>query len=172
MVIFRKPVPELTERSLSAYVARAQRAVGLRGEVNVLLTTNPELRALNSRFRKKDKPTDVLSFPAIATAEGLVGDVAISVTIAAQNARQLGHGAAEEVKILILHGLLHLAGHDHEQDDGEMARLEQKLRNRLGLPVGLIERNSVSTDKQKNSVIAKNGTGARRAQRKPGQKVR
>jgi probable rRNA maturation factor len=140
MVIFRKTVAGLNERVLSAFVARAKREVGLQGEVNILLTNNRELRALNSRFRKKDAPTDVLSFPAITTAEPLAGDVAISVTIAAQNAKQLGHVAAEEVKILVLHGMLHLAGYDHERDNGEMARREQQLRKRLRLPVGLIER--------------------------------
>ena len=147
MVIFRKTVAGLSERVLSAFVARAKREVGLQGEVNILLTNNRELRALNSRFRKKDAPTDVLSFPAITTQEPLAGDVAISVTIAAENAKQLGHAASDEVKVLVLHGMLHLAGYDHERDSGEMARREQQLRKRLRLPVGLIERsNSASKD--------------------------
>ncbi len=74
-------------------------------------------------------------------AQALAGDVAISAEIAARNARKLGHSTAEEVKILTLHGILHLAGYDHEEDAGNMARREQQLRKRLGLPAGLIERN-------------------------------
>jgi probable rRNA maturation factor len=122
-------------------VTRAGRAVHLHGAVNVLLTSNRELRALNSRFRGKDRPTDVLSFPPVlGLANAFAGDVAISVEIAAQNARLLGHSPAEEVKILALHGMLHLAGYDHERDHGEMARTEQRLRKSLRLPAGLIDR--------------------------------
>jgi probable rRNA maturation factor len=109
--------------------------------VNVLVTTSRELRTLNRRFRKQDKTTDVLSFPPMLESADFSGDIAISADIAASNARQLGHSAANEVKILALHGILHLAGHDHETDDGDMARVEQRLRKKLGLPVGLIERN-------------------------------
>jgi probable rRNA maturation factor len=96
---------------------------------------------LNRRFRGKNKPTDVLSFPAIpGLMRGFAGDVAISAEIAARNARRLGHTAAEEIEILALHAVLHLAGYDHEQDNGEMERKEAHLRKSLGLPVGLIER--------------------------------
>jgi len=73
--------------------------------------------------------------------DGLAGDVAISSDIARKNARTLGHPPAEEIKILTLHGVLHLAGFDHESDSGEMAREENRLRRQLGLPTGLIERN-------------------------------
>jgi probable rRNA maturation factor len=68
------------------------------------------------------------------------GDVAISAEIAASNARRLGHSPSEEIKILVVHGLLHLRGYDHERDHGEMARKEEKLRTELKLPVALIER--------------------------------
>jgi probable rRNA maturation factor len=103
------------------------------------------LQVLNRRFRGKNKPTDVLSFPAMpGLAPGFAGDVAISAEIASQNARRLGHTAAEEISILVLHGMLHLAGYDHELDDGEMEREEARLRKSLGLPVGLIERNKQS----------------------------
>ena len=143
MIIFRKRVAQLTERALSRFVGRARRAAKLRGDVNVLITTNREMRALNARFRKMDKATDVLSFPAEAVVHNAnAGDLAISAEIAAQNARLLGHSAAEEVKILVLHGVLHLAGYDHEHDNGEMARHELRLRKALKLPVGLIERNA------------------------------
>jgi probable rRNA maturation factor len=141
MVIFRRRVAGLSESALSRFVTKASRAVKLPGVVNVLVTTSQELRALNRRFRKKDKTTDVLSFPPMLESAEFSGDIAISADIAASNARQLGHSPANEVKILALHGVLHLAGHDHETDDGKMARVEQRLRKKLGLPVGLIERN-------------------------------
>ncbi len=140
MVILRKRVSGLSEAMLSRFVTRASRAVRLRGTVNVLVTTSQELRALNRRFRKKDKTTDVLSFPPMFE-QGFAGDIAISADIAARNAKQLGHTAAAEVKILVLHGALHLAGYDHESDKGEMARVERRLRKTLALPLGLIERN-------------------------------
>lgn len=122
----------------------------MRGEVNVLITSSGELRSLNRRFRGKDQPTDVLSFPAPAHLPlNYAGDLAISVDLAARNGRRLGHSAAEEVKILILHGVLHLAGYDHERDNGAMARKEERLRQHLGLPVGLIERNSEPARRRK-----------------------
>lgn len=126
------------------FVGRAGRAAGLRGEVNVLVTSSQELRTLNNSFRGKDKATDVLSFPA-GSGNGLAGDIAISAQIAVQNAKQLGHSAADEIKILALHGVLHLAGYDHEREDGEMERKEARLRKTFGLPVGLIERSQPTT---------------------------
>jgi probable rRNA maturation factor len=150
LVIFRKRVPDLTELALERFVARARRAAGLKGTVNVLLTTSAEMKSLNRRFRGKDKPTDVLSFPAEPGAhENLAGEIAISAEIAAQNARSLGHSAAEEIKILALHGILHLRGYDHECDNGQMARREKQLRAKLRLPLGLIQR-TVSTRDNKN----------------------
>ena len=138
-MILRKRVTGLSEPVLSRFVTRASRAVHLRGALNVLVTSSRELRALNRRFRKKDKTTDVLSFPPMFD-EGFAGDIAISADIAARNAKQLAHSAADEVKILVLHGVLHLAGYDHEKDDGEMDRVERRLRKTLALPLGLIER--------------------------------
>jgi len=141
VVILRKPVAGLSEESLQRFLARAARAGGVGGAVNVLVTTSREVQSLNRRFRGKDKPTDVLSFPPLAKwSAGFAGDVAISADIAARNGRRLGHSAAEEVKILVLHGVLHLAGFDHERDNGTMARKEERLRKALGLPVGLIAR--------------------------------
>lgn len=139
MVILRKRVAGLSEPALSRFITRASKAVHLRGALNVLVTSSQELRALNRRFRKKDKTTDVLSFPPMFD-EGFAGDIAISADIAARNAKQLGHAAADEVKILVLHGVLHLAGYDHESDGGKMARVERRLRKTLALPLGLIER--------------------------------
>jgi probable rRNA maturation factor len=141
LVIFQKRVLGLTELTLNRFVARARRAAGLKGTVNVLLTTNSEMKSLNRRFRGKDKPTDVLSFAAEPDAQKeFAGEIAISAEIAAQNARALGHSPAEEIKILVLHGVLHLRGYDHECDNGQMARREKHLRAQLRLPLGLIER--------------------------------
>ena len=151
MVILRKRVAGLSETVLARFARRASHAARLRGAVNVLVTGSRELRALNSRFRGEDKPTDVLSFPPVlGLADGFAGDVAISADIAAQNARRLGHSAAEEIKILVLHGVLHLAGYDHEHDHGEMARQEKRLRSFLNLPVVLIERDGEAQAKSLN----------------------
>jgi probable rRNA maturation factor len=142
VVIFRRRVGGVSEAALERFLVRAKRQAGLRGVVNVLVTSSRELRALNRSFLGKDRATDVLSFPpAPGFAADFAGDVAISGEIAAQNAKRLGHMPAEEVKILCLHGVLHLAGYDHEHDRGQMARREQRLRKSLGLPPGLIERN-------------------------------
>jgi probable rRNA maturation factor len=137
-----KSVKGITEAPLLRFLRAARKAAGLRGDVSVLLTSNREMQRLNRVFRGKDKPTDVLSFPAIAEVNRkFAGDIAISLDIASRNAKQLGHHLEAETKILILHGLLHLAGYDHETDNGEMARRESRLRSRLGLPLSLIERN-------------------------------
>jgi len=143
VIIFKKRVPGLTTAAMTGFVARARRAARLQQEVNILVTSSRELQSLNRRFRGKNYPTDVLSFPAGGDLEkSFAGDVAISAEIATKSALQLRHSTAEEVKILVLHGLLHLAGYDHERDHGEMARKENRLRRSLGLPVGLIERQS------------------------------
>lgn len=142
MVIFQKRVPDLTELALTRFVARARRAAGLKGTVDVLVTSSAEMRSLNGRFRGKDKATDVLSFPAAPenARKQFAGEIALSAEIAAQNARTLGHSQAQEIKILTLHGILHLRGYDHERDRGQMARRERELRTRLRLPDGLIDR--------------------------------
>ena len=107
----------------------------------MLLTSNREMRQLNRSFRGKDKPTDVISFPSVdVVSKEFAGDLAISVDIAAANAKNFGHSTEAEICVLILHGLLHLAGYDHETDGGEMARKEQRLRAKLGLPLNLIAR--------------------------------
>jgi probable rRNA maturation factor len=146
LVILEKQVAGLNQDALGRFVLRARRAVGLRGQVNVLVTSSAAVRALNLRFRRQNKATDVLSFPSTSpiseSCKGakLAGDVAISADIARQNAASLGHPAAQEIKILTLHGILHLAGFDHERDNGAMARKEAKLRRALRLPAALIER--------------------------------
>lgn len=140
LVIVEKKVAGVTQAALARFAARAQRAVGLRGEVNVLVAGDVVLRRLNRDFRGKDTPTDVLSFPA--QQRGLAGDIAISADTARASARRLGHSTADELKVLVLHGLLHLAGYDHETDAGEMRRREALLRRRLGLPAALTERSA------------------------------
>ena len=128
-------------RALARFLHEAQAAVGLRGQVSVLLTTDAALRTLNRRFRGKNRTTDVLSFPAEGPAAGEVaGDLAIGVPAARRQSAEYGHSLGTELKVLMLHGLLHLAGYDHENDGGRMARRERQLRQRLRLPVGLIER--------------------------------
>src|ERR1035441_6807851 len=105
--------------------------------VDVVVTSNAEMKMLNRRFRGKNKPTDVLSFPAAADdpRKKFAGEIAISAEIAAHNARALGHTCNQEVKILALHGVLHLKGYDHECDNGKMARREKQLRAKLHLPL-------------------------------------
>ena len=144
-MILQKRVVGLKDASLSRFVLRARRAVGLQGTVNVLITSSAAMRSLNLRFRGQNKVTDVLSFPSDPSCQGrgkrsFAGEIAISADIAAQNAVRLGHSAALEVKVLALHGILHLSGLDHERDNGEMARKEAKLRRVLMLPSTLIER--------------------------------
>lgn len=127
-----------------------------------LITDDRELRRLNRQFRGKDYATDVLSFPArdgVADGRRLrageraltgapqshsLGEIAISIDRAAAQAAEYGHSLADELRILMLHGALHLAGFDHETDSGEMGRAEARWRKRLGLPSGLIERASLA----------------------------
>jgi probable rRNA maturation factor len=139
----------LSRPELERFLRAARAAAGLKGSVDVLLTGDEEIRGLNKKFRGKDKPTDVLSFPALqaagragktAGASRTAGDLAISVETAAVQAKAYGHSTMEEAKILMLHGVLHLAGHDHAHDSGEMQRLEEKLRRQLKLPPSLTER--------------------------------
>ena len=109
-----------------------------RGAMTVAIVSDARVRALNRKFRRQDKATDVLSFPA--EERGYLGDVVISSGVAERQARDVGHSLATELRVLALHGLLHLLGYDHERDDGRMARLERRLRKRGGLREGLIER--------------------------------
>lgn len=118
-----------------------------RGTAGVAIVSDGTMRTLNRRYRGKDRATDVLSFPhrmgsrGSGTPDGaFLGDIVIARGIAAAQARAAGHSMDVELRVLALHGLLHLLGYDHERDDGEMRRVEARLRARGGLPVGLIER--------------------------------
>lgn len=104
-----------------------------------LITDDRELRRLNREFLQRDYPTDVLSFPS-SEPETNLGELAISIERAEAQAREHAHGVPDELRVLMLHGVLHLSGMDHEHDRGEMARAERKLRKELGLPDGLIAR--------------------------------
>jgi probable rRNA maturation factor len=153
LVTFEREIEGSSQRALALFLSKARRAARLGGKVDVVVTTNRQMRQLNRQFRGKDKPTDVLSFPAgDVPGSTLAGEIAISGDIAAANGRKLGHGTAVELKILVLHGVLHLAGHDHESDGGEMARKEQELRRELRLPEGLIERASVVVQTKSRSL--------------------
>jgi probable rRNA maturation factor len=134
--------PELASWLASIAPSRA------RGTVTVAIVSDARVRALNRQYRRKNKATDVLSFPASASLlrrgrpdeRGYLGDVVIAAGVAARQAHEAGHTLATELRVLALHGLLHLLGYDHERDDGRMARLERRLRRRGGLEEGLIER--------------------------------
>ena len=129
------------EQGLSRWLARVAPA-RTRGTVSIALVSDQRVRALNRRYRGIDRPTDVLSFPAqvCSPAEGFLGDIVIARGVARRQAQALGHPESTELKVLALHGLLHLLGYDHERDKGAMARLERKLRRRGRLREGLIER--------------------------------
>jgi probable rRNA maturation factor len=155
MISLVVPNRRIQKAVLETYVKQAQKAVGLRGTISVLLADDEELEHLNTAFRGKSKPTDVLSFPADELAVGHAGDIAISLETAARQAERFGHSLQNEVKILLLHGLLHLNGMDHETDEGEMAAKEVKLRTRLKLPTGLIARTQA---KKKKAAVSKKRT--------------
>jgi len=124
-------------RGLASWLASVAPARA-RGTMSVAIVSDARVRALNRQYRKKDMATDVLSFPS--GEQGFLGDVVIASGVAARQARAAGHPLATELRVLALHGLLHLLGYDHERDDGRMARLERRLRRRGGLREGLIER--------------------------------
>ncbi len=133
---------------LAAWLRRlAPRAA--RGSLAIALVTDARIRALNRTYRGRDAATDVLSFPAevdsarsTTRASWALGDIAIATGVARRQARAAGHSYATELRVLALHGLLHLMGYDHEDpaDAGRMARIERRLRAKGGLPSGLIER--------------------------------
>lgn len=128
-------------RGLAAWLS-AVAPVRARGAVTIAIVPDNRVRLLNRQYRRKDKPTDVLSFPS-AERNGRVpylGDVVIAAGVARRQAVEAGHSLQTELRVLALHGLLHLLGYDHEHDDGRMARLEARLRRRGGLREGLIER--------------------------------
>jgi len=133
MVINRQHAIRVPLAGINVFVGRTRRLLRLRGrEVGIALVDDREIRRLNRTYRKKDKVTDVLSFPAGAR-NGYLGDIAISAAAARRNAQQYRRTLSCEIRILVLHGMLHLLGYDHETDRGEMERLESRLREKLRL---------------------------------------
>jgi probable rRNA maturation factor len=129
------------KRALRFFVRTLSRDVAGGRAFTCLVTDDRELQRLNRDFLSHDYPTDVLSFPA-AHANGNLGEIAISAERAAEQAEGFGHSAVDELRILMLHGLLHLTGMDHERDHGEMQMAEEKWRAEFGLPSALIARSS------------------------------
>jgi probable rRNA maturation factor len=142
MVINRQQRVRVAVNPLEAFARRARRALGLGArDLTVCLVNDATIARMNHTFRGKRGPTDVLSFPvngveprsSFVSSASYLGDIAISPETALRNARRLGRALADELRMLILHGMLHLAGYDHETDHGEMDELERRLRRRLGL---------------------------------------
>jgi probable rRNA maturation factor len=169
------PGSRIRKRELATFVGEVAAAIPLAGTVSVLLTGDAQIQALNRQFRKKNKATDVLSFPAAqnpiqpaGAKSSLAGDLAISIETALRQAEEMGHSLEAELKILLLHGLLHLAGMDHEMDAGAMRRAENRLRRRFSLPLSLIERNAGTASRPETMRKPEKAAGARsRAARKP-----
>ncbi len=126
---------------LGAWLARVAPRTA-RGEVTVALVSDRRMRSLNRSFRGVDRATDVLAF---AAEPPLLGDIVIATGVATRHAREAGHALGTELRVLALHGLLHLLGFDHETDGGAMARIERRLRRKGALREGLIERVAPAT---------------------------
>ncbi len=137
--LFRSAPRGLDRKRLRQFQETLREQVAEGREFTCLLTSDAELRRLNATFLGKDYATDVLSFPSLEGEEGL-GELAISAVRAREQAAEHGHAIETEIEILMLHGVLHLLGHDHETDRGAMRRLETRWRKKLQLPAGLIER--------------------------------
>ena len=149
MILNRQRRIPLAIRPLASFCERARRELGFPEEsVTVCFVSDPAISRMNRKFRDKQGPTDVLSFPAHRSRtrgprlllrtrptrlDHYVGDIVISPETARRYARRRSHGLASELRVLILHGMIHLAGFDHENDGGEMMQLERRLRRRLGL---------------------------------------
>jgi probable rRNA maturation factor len=149
MILNRQRRIPLAVKPLASFSERVRRVLRFPEEsVTICFVSDPAIARLNLEFRAKPGPTDVLSFPARRTRarraqprrrdgkirpDDYVGDIVISPETARRYARQRARGLASELRVLILHGMIHLAGYDHESDKGEMARLERRLRRRLGL---------------------------------------
>jgi probable rRNA maturation factor len=131
------------KRSLQSFVRALSREIAAGRACTCLLTNDRELQRLNNRFLGHDYPTDVLSFPA-AHSDRNLGEIAISAERAAAQAAEFGHRTIDEIRVLMLHGILHLIGMDHERDHGEMQIAEDKWRAAFGLPGALIARASAS----------------------------
>jgi probable rRNA maturation factor len=148
MILNRQRAVRLARRPLESFLRRVKNELGLKeAGLTVCLVSDAEIARMNETFRKKKGPTDVLSFPMVARRRAVrlgrssrtvkageyLGDIAISPATAQRYAKKYGRKLSSELQVLILHGVLHLLGYDHETDRGEMERMERKLRKRLGL---------------------------------------
>lgn len=150
MILNQQREVRVARRPLESFLRRVKRELGLnQSDVTVCLVSDKAMARLNQNFRKKKGPTDVLSFPAVARRKAVrlprkiqaknsgkgeyLGDIAISPATARRYAKNNSRLLASELRVLILHGVLHLLGYDHETDRGEMDEMEQRLRKRLGL---------------------------------------
>jgi probable rRNA maturation factor len=148
MILNRQRELRVSPRALELFLRRVQGELGIgKKEVTVCLVSDAEIAAMNEKYRAKPGPTDVLSFPAAGHPRalkkwrkpgrggrgGFLGDIAISPATARRYAMKNGRGVSSELRILILHGVLHLLGFDHQTDRGEMEKFEMTLRTRLGL---------------------------------------
>jgi probable rRNA maturation factor len=155
----------IRSRGLSSWLARVA-PPRARGSVVVALVSDARVRALNKRYRRKDYATDVLSFPAghglekSAQHEGSLGDIVIARGVARRQARDAHHPESTELRILALHGLLHLLGYDHERDNGTMQNAERRLRREGGLREGLIERARRPVPDTRERVTPRSASGA------------
>jgi probable rRNA maturation factor len=159
LITYRRKPASLDAKSLESFAELLRAQVARGRSFHCRISNDAELQALNAQFRRKDYPTDVLSFPQRPLPYGRVsenqsllkrarkqaddiqlGDIAISLDRARAQAREFGHSLDGEIRILLLHGVLHLTGLDHESDSGLMKRIEMRWRKKLALPVGLIER--------------------------------
>ncbi len=150
MILNQQREVRVAKRPLESFLRRAKRELGAnQSDVTVCLVSDKAMARLNENFRKKKGPTDVLSFPAVvqkraarsrlklsatnSASRGYLGDIAISPATARRYAKNNARPLAIELRVLILHGVLHLLGYDHETDRGEMDEIEQRLRKRFGL---------------------------------------
>jgi len=137
LITYRRKPARLDFSAVETFAETLRTRLAKGREFHCLITGDAELQQLNRQYRKKNYPADVLSFPGEAP---YLGDIAISLARAREQAKQQGHTVEDELKILILHGLLHLKGHDHETDNGEMKRAESRWSKLLGLPTSLTGR--------------------------------
>jgi probable rRNA maturation factor len=139
-VTFRRTPSDIRPQAIVKFARMLQREVSKGRSFDCLVSGDAELRRLNRDFRGQDYATDVLSFPSGGKSSAPLGSLAISLQRARAQGREFGHSTEQEVRILMLHGVLHLMGLDHEADSGKMARAEKRWRTQLRLPNGLIER--------------------------------
>ncbi len=138
LISYRRKPASIDAAALESFAETLCSKVAKGRAFHCRVTNDEELQSLNRQFRQKDYATDVLSFPS--GMKDPIGDIAISMNRARAQAKEFGHTAEEELRILLLHGVLHLLGYDHETDEGEMARAEARWRKKLGLPLSLTER--------------------------------